>query len=65
MTRWDRTAPQPSRCELLQVALEGGCWTLFSIEHLLDRLTDPSEHGSDLARPQSTREEPSGSSVAS
>ncbi len=56
MARMDRTVPQPCRCELLQVAFEGASWPIMSMEHLLDRLTDPSGHEPDLARKHSTKE---------
>jgi hypothetical protein len=56
MARMDRTTPQPCRCELLQMTFEGISWPMLSVEHLLDRLTDPSGRASDLARNQSTNE---------
>jgi len=56
MARMDRTTPQLCRCELLQVAFDGACWPIMSIEHLLDRLTDPSGHEPDLARDLSKNE---------
>ena len=54
MERVDRTMPQPCRCELLQMAFEGTSWPIMSMEHLLDRLTGPSEREFDLARNHST-----------
>lgn len=56
MARNDQNAPQPCRCELFQLALEGASWPMMSIEHLLDRLTDPSWGSSGLARNHSTNE---------
>lgn len=56
MARMDRTAPQPCRCELLQRSFEGASGPIMSLEHLLDRLTDPSGREPDSAREHSMNE---------
>lgn len=50
MARPDRSDLSPCRCELLQMAFEDLAWPTISIEHLLDRLSEPPDPGSGAPR---------------
>lgn len=54
MPRIDRSSMQPCRCELLQSALEGVGWPMFSLEQLLDRISEPAASGSQMGRDPET-----------
>lgn len=52
----DRTVVQPCLCELVQMAIDGAAWSNMNMEHLLDRMMDPSPRGPEPAHFQSKNE---------